>query len=254
MAQAQVYEGQLKKPETWLGKTVQAFIDWSEEVIARYSLHGNPPVYDKHLFPWALTLEKEWHLIRQELDEIMRYKDQLPGFHEILPEVETITQDRDWKTYLFCGYGHWSAQAQQQCPQTARLLRQIPGIKTAFFSILEPGKHIPPHRGPYNGVLRLHLGLIVPEPKEKCWIRVHDQVLHWEEGKVLIFDDSLDHEVKNDTSGLRVVLFVDFVRPTRFPANALNAFLLNAAYFAPYIHEAVQNQAQWEKTFYAQKG
>lgn len=254
MAQVQVYKGQLKKPKNWLDKKVQAFIDWAEEVIASYSVHGNPPVYDKQLFPWSLQLEREWHLIRQELDKILHRKDQLPAFHEILPEVETITQDRDWKTYLFCGYGRWSQRAQQECPQTARLLREIPGIKTAFFSILEPGKHIPPHRGPYNGVLRLHLGLIIPEPREKCWIRVHDQVLHWEEGKVMIFDDSFDHEVKNETSGHRVVLFVDFIRPTHFPANLINAFLLNAAYFAPYIQEAARNQAQWEKSFYGQKG
>ena len=46
-----------------------------------------------------------------------------------------------------------------------------------MFSILEPGKHLPPHRGPYNGVLRLHLGLIVPEPREQLGIRVDNETL-----------------------------------------------------------------------------
>jgi len=84
-------------------------------------------------------------------------------------------------------------------------------MKTAFFSILSPDKHIPAHKGPFNGVLRYHLELIIPEPKEKCRIRVHDQFNEWDEGKSLIFDDTYEHEVCNDTDGFRVVLFVDFI-------------------------------------------
>ena len=54
---------------------------------------------------------------------------------------------------------------------------------------------MPAHKGPFNGVLRYHLGLIIPEPKEKCRIRVHDQFNEWDEGKSLIFDDTYEHEV-----------------------------------------------------------
>ena len=83
-----------------------------------------------------------------------------------------------------------------------------------MFSILEPGKHLPPHRGPYNGVLRLHLGLIVPEPREQLGIRVENQVYRWQEGEAVIFDDAYEHEAWNKTPQTRVVLFVDFVKPT----------------------------------------
>jgi len=48
-----------------------------------------------------------------------------------------------------------------------RVLGLIPGSTTGFFSILSPHKHIPPHRGPWAGVLRLHLGLMVPEPRHQ---------------------------------------------------------------------------------------
>jgi aspartyl/asparaginyl beta-hydroxylase (cupin superfamily) len=246
----QVYKGTLKKPRTIGEKITQAFVDYVEEVNARFSVHGNPPVYDVNLFPWAKKLEENYPLIRKELDTVLAYKDDLPAFHEITPEVATITQDKQWKTFMFCGYGRWSEANTRQCPETTRLLREIPGIKTAFFSILEPGKYIPPHRGPYNGVLRLHLGLIVPKDRENCWIRVHDQKLHWEEGKVIIFDDCFEHEVHNNTNETRVVLFVDFVRPTYFPANVLNWLLLNVAYFSSYVTEAEQNEKAWEKQFY----
>ena len=43
------------------------------------------------------------------------------------------------------------------------LVAGIPNLFQAFFSILEPGKSIPAHEGPYCGYLRYHLGLIVPE-------------------------------------------------------------------------------------------
>ena len=125
-------------------------------------------------------------------------------------------------------------------------------MKTALYSILAPKKHIPAHKGPYNGVLRYHLGLIVPEPKEKCRIRIVDKVTHWDEGDSIIFDDTFEHEVWNDTNGFRAVLFVDFVRPVRFPFNMLNEFLINAASFAPLIKEAEVRHKDWEKKFYKQ--
>jgi beta-hydroxylase len=122
-------------------------------------------------------------------------------------------------------------------------------MKTAFFSILSAGKHIPPHRGPYKGVIRAHLGLIVPEPRERCRIQVGDQFAHWEEGKVMVFDDCYPHQVWNDTAGIRVVLFLDIVRPLRFPVNLLNAFILKLIAWSPFIRDAETNYRRWEKEF-----
>ena len=103
------------------------------------------------------------------------------------------------------------------CPRTAALMREIPGMTTAMFSILSPRKHILDHRGPYKGVLRYHLGLIVPRDAEACRIRVGEDIRHWEEGKSMIFDDTFNHEVWNDTDETRVVLFVDVLRPLPVP-------------------------------------
>src|SRR5688500_1449517 len=133
----------------------------------RYSKVGNTPVYDNATFPWAAKVEREWTAIRAELERVLQRKDELPAFHEIATDVSTITQDRDWKTFLLCGYGFHAEQNIRACPETWRILQNVPGLTTAMFSILEPGKHIPHHRGPYNGVLRLHLGLIVPEPRDQ---------------------------------------------------------------------------------------
>jgi beta-hydroxylase len=47
--------------------------------------------------------------------------------------------------------------------------------------------------------------------------RIGNEFRHWSEGQALIFDDTFNHEVWNDTDGYRVVLFVDFARPLRQP-------------------------------------
>lgn len=221
-----------------------------EARVAGLSVHGDPPVYDTALFPWAAEIEAEWTKIRAELDQIMRFREDLPSFHEILSPVGTITRDQNWKTYFLAGIGMDCSENARRCPETMRLLAKIPGMKTAFFSILSPGKHIPPHRGAYCGILRYHLGLIVPEPKEKCRIRIANRIYNWDEGKSLIFDDTYNHEVWNDTVAHRVVLFVDFARPLRRPFNRVNEAFLNMASFAPFLREAGDKQKAWEKKFY----
>jgi beta-hydroxylase len=230
-------------------RALTGIIHFVERQNFKYSKVGNLPVFDTAAFPWAADVERDWKLIRAELDRVLARRDELPGFHEIARDVTAISADRNWKTFLICGYGHVSEEATRACPDTWRILQRIPGLKAAMFSIFEPGKHLPAHRGPYNGVLRYHLGLIVPK-SDKIAIRVLDQVCHWQEGKSLIFDDAYEHEAWNHSSEVRVVLFVDFVKPLRFPANVLNWILLNVAVFTPFIREGYEAQKKWEKAFF----
>jgi len=252
VARGKVEGKPLKPPSGILGRLIAGFIGVSEWLLAKFSRVGDRPVFSREDFPWVAAIEAEWPAIRAELDRVMERRDELPNFQDISSEVKTIQTDNNWKTFMFCGFGAWSEENCRQCPATIAALKKIPGMTTAFFSIVSPRKHIPAHRGPYNGVLRLHLGLIVPEPREQVRIRVDDQICTWQEGKVLLFDDSYDHEVWNDTDSWRVVLFVDFVRPVWFPFNVLNRLILSAAVLTPFIREAQENQAKWEKDFYAQ--
>ena len=228
-----------------------AAAQWVQRMNVRFSKVGNPPVYDNTTFPWAAEVEREWPAIRAELDRLLTRRDELPAFHEIAGDVGSISTDRDWKTFIIRGYGMTSDAAIKACPETWRILEKIPGLTSAMFSIFEPGKHLPPHRGPYNGVLRFHLGLIVPK-SDAVAIRVYDRICHWEEGKALIFDDAYEHEAWNHSDQLRVVLFVDFVKPLRFPGNLLNWLVLNLAIFTPFVREAWTAQKKWEKTFFGE--
>jgi len=230
--------------------TVGAFLVRSlERMIARASLIGNPPFFASSQFQWVKQLEDNWPAIRREVDAILPRRAELPNFQDISRDQAFLSQDDGWKTFFFYAYGIRADGNCARCPETTRVIESIPGMKTAFFSILSPGKHIPLHRGPYKGVIRAHLGLLVPEPKEQCRIQVGPEFAHWEEGKVMVFDDSYPHQVWNDTKGVRVVLFLDIVRPLRFPMNVLNAGILKLIAWSPFIKDAETNYKRWEKEF-----
>ncbi|MBU1188120.1 MAG: aspartyl/asparaginyl beta-hydroxylase domain-containing protein [Gammaproteobacteria bacterium] len=235
----------------WLVRIGTRLLHFVERQIARSSRVGTVPVFDREQFPWVREIESKTDVIRAELDAILHRRDELPNFQDVTPGVDAINQDNNWKTWFFFGYGVRIEQNCAACPETTRILQQIPGMKTAFFSILAPGKHIPEHFGPYNGVLRYHLGLQVPKQAEHCRIRVHNQIYHWKTGESLIFDDTYNHEVWNDTDEQRVVLFVDFVRPCRWPGRFFNWCVLTIAASLPMLKTARKQHLQWEKSFFA---
>jgi ornithine lipid ester-linked acyl 2-hydroxylase len=226
-------------------------VSWAERLNIALSLVGNPPIYDKSVFPWTRALEQDWRAMRAELDRVLTRKEELPAFHDLSADSTTITRDRGWKSFILAAYGFRSGNNINQCPETWHICQNIPGLISVMFSILEPGKHLPPHRGPYNGVLRLHLGLIVPEPREHLGIRVENEIYRWREGETVIFDDAYEHEAWNDTQHTRVVLFADFRKPLFFPANFINWVLVNLAFFTPFIREGAIKERAWEKKFYA---
>ncbi|HEU4903850.1 MAG TPA: aspartyl/asparaginyl beta-hydroxylase domain-containing protein [Flavisolibacter sp.] len=212
-----------------------------ERLVKEQSLVGDHTFFNNDQFPWIAKLEANWKEIRQELDHVMETTNEIPSFQDVSKQQKQLTQDNKWRTFFFCFYGHRRDENCRLCPRTMELLKSIPNMKTAFFSILSPHKHIPPHRGPYNGVLRLHLGLQIPKDRMNCKIRVGNDFGLWEEGKALIFDDSYEHEVWNNTEEIRVVLFVDFVRPLPLRAAFLNRLYIKYIAASKFIQDAVGN-------------
>ncbi|MGA2320419.1 MAG: aspartyl/asparaginyl beta-hydroxylase domain-containing protein [Solirubrobacteraceae bacterium] len=220
-----------------------------ERFIGRRSLVGDATFFPLELFPWVKQIEENWTVIREDLGRVLDDREALPNFQDISKDQIEITDDDRWKTFFLYGYGFKAKLGTEMCPKTAALMEQIPGMTTAMFSILSPRKHILDHRGPYKGVLRYHLGLIVPQDAEACRIRVGEDLRHWEEGKSMIFDDTFNHEVWNDTDETRVVLFVDVLRPLPFPESAINRMIVKAIGFSPFVLDAKRNQEAWEAGF-----
>ena len=189
---------------TRLGDRLLRVID---RVIAKYSLIPNQPFFDPDDFAWVAPIEAEWKTIRAELDDVLGYQDALPNFQDISVDQLSLTDDDRWKTFFFYGYGFKSEPNCARCPETARIVERIPGMQTAMFSILAPHKRLPPHTGPYKGVLRYHLGLVIPASDDRVGITVGGQTAHWEEGKSLVFDDTFEHDrVERDRRDARRAL------------------------------------------------
>jgi beta-hydroxylase len=229
-----------------LGERILAPI---ERFIGRRSLVGDATFLPLEHFPWVAQIEQNWTVIREEVERLLEDRAALPNFQDISKDQIEITDDDRWKTLFLYGYGFEAKLGIELCPRTAALMREIPGMTTAMISILSPRKHIRDHRGPYKGVLRYHLGLIVPENAEACRIRVGEDIRHWEEGESMIFDDTFNHEVWNDTDETRVVLFVDVMRPLPFPDSAINRAILRAIGLSPFVLDAKRNQKAWERRY-----
>jgi beta-hydroxylase len=234
-----------KLPEAIL----RASIQWLEPRIGKHSPLPDRPFFPDDTFSWSRRLEDHWEDIREELDALLAHRDSLPNFHEISPRQSRLSDDDNWKTFFFAGYGLTVDANRRRCPRAAALIDEIPGLKTAFFSILGPGKHLPPHHGPYKGVVRYHLGLKIPEPASACGITVGGITAHWAEGQSLVFDDTYLHEAWNKTEEDRVVLFVDIVRPLDFPYSVLNQAILWAISRSSVARNAKNAHEEWERKF-----
>jgi aspartyl/asparaginyl beta-hydroxylase (cupin superfamily) len=198
---------------------------------------GNRTFFPLADYPWAKEIEREWPVMQRELRDLLaQQRAKIPEFKNISEEQANIT-DGEWRTFMFYVYEQQIAQNCATCPETARILKKIPAMTTALFSVLQPGTHLTPHRGPYKGVLRYHLGLIVPPDTMSCGIRVGHDTQHWHEGESMVFDDTNEHEAWNNSEQIRAVLFVDFVRALPFPLNQINRMMIKLMAASPFVQE-----------------
>lgn len=221
-----------------LGKTLMAAV---AALFRRQSRIGAEPTFDPSVFPWLAGFATHWQAIRAELDAVLASADPLPAFHDVSPDQARISQGRNWQVYPFYTFGDPFPPHCERCPRTAALLAGVPGLRNAMFSILAPRYHIPPHQGPTNGIIRIHLPLVVPRDRTACRIRVGDRIFSWEIGKPVVFDDYFEHEVWNDTDDVRVVLFFDVDRPMRPLGHWLNRILIGIFKRTAYVKDAKRN-------------
>ncbi|KAM9417044.1 aspartyl/asparaginyl beta-hydroxylase-like isoform 22-T22 [Salvelinus alpinus] len=157
------------------------------------------------------TLERNWRTIR---DEALSVIDKSTGL--FVPEEENLREKGEWGQFTLWQQGKKAGESCHSVPKTCGLLERYPeatGCKRGQikFSVMQPGTHVWPHTGPTNCRLRMHLGLVIP--KTGCKIRCTNDTRAWEEGKVLIFDDSFEHEVWQDADSYRLIFIVDVWHP-----------------------------------------
>lgn len=235
-----------EKKALFKGKINNVFT-WAED----HGLLGPTPafIHDYHqIYPKLKRLEAGYEDVRSECLELLQMKERLvpmsalggaytqAGIHVI-----------EWKTFMFKS-GSFIEPNCARAPHTAALLRQIPGLYTAFFSILEPHQYVTPHWGYYKGFLRYHLGVVIPRNNADgaCWLRVNadpaanarrdssaiaqGEKYHWRNGAGIAFNDNYLHDACNDSDEIRVVLWLDLRRPMPWYLQLFNMLCLALVY------------------------
>lgn len=186
------------------------------------------PFFDRACFPWADALEAKTGVIRDELQRLLRARQQdfapyigyRPG--EPVNQWHELNHSDRWSAYHLWRAGQRIEDHLAHCPSTEAALLDtemavIGGLcPNAMFSALAPRTRIPPHHGETNARIVVHLPLIVPPG---CRYRVGFDECDWEVGRILAFDDTLEHEARNDGDELRVVLLFDVWNPLLAPAE-----------------------------------
>jgi aspartate beta-hydroxylase len=180
------------------------------------------PFFERAQFPFLESIEAKTDVIRAELeaalaaarDRFVPYIQYAPG--QPVNQWQELNHSLRWSTLHLVRNGKPVEENLARCPETARALAALPLVDigglcpNAMFSALAPKSHIPPHNGETNARVIAHLPLIVPD---RCTYRVGFDWRQWRVGETLIFDDTIEHEARNDSDELRVVLIFDLWNP-----------------------------------------
>jgi beta-hydroxylase len=174
-------------------------------------------------FPELDVLQQNWEIIREEALNLVA-----------LQKIKASEENNDagfnsffktgWKRFYLKWYDASHPSAERLCPKTYALLQGIPAVKAAMFAELPHGAKLNPHRDPFAGSMRYHLGLATPND-DRCFIEVDGQRYSWRDGQGVIFDETFIHWAENTSGQDRVILFCDVERPLRFGMGAVNRWL-----------------------------
>ena len=196
---------------------INIFMHWFSRV-------PSTPYLEVKDFKELEPLQQNWQVIRTEAENLIRLqkikaseKNDDAGFNSFFKA--------GWKRFYLKWYNASHPSAAELCPQTYALLQSIPSVKAALFAELPPGGKLNPHRDPFAGSLRYHLGLATPND-DRCFIDVDGERHSWRDGQGVMFDETYIHWAINGSESDRIILFCDVERPMRFRwAQAINRFL-----------------------------
>ena len=176
---------------------------------------------DRTLMPWAETFEAAFQDIKAEFLAALSSdksvgRPYIDASMTLSAEFDHIHDSMNWAALDLYRNGTPNQKALPKFPKTCAALEKLP-LATfgdapfeVFFSQLQPGQCIPPHYGLSNHGITVHLPIIVPD---NCRIRVEDEWRQWTEGELIAFDDSFEHEARNESDSLRVVLIFEVWHP-----------------------------------------
>ncbi|MGH8167243.1 MAG: aspartyl/asparaginyl beta-hydroxylase domain-containing protein [Woeseiaceae bacterium] len=180
------------------------------------------PFFPRELFPWLPELEAATPVIKQELEALLErgtepfapYIAYPPGAP--LNQWAELNRSRRWSSFFLWRDGKRQDEACARCPRTVEVLDTLPMARqsgyapTVMFSLLDAKTRIPPHTGSVNTRAVVHLPLVLPGV---CTFRVGNVTREWRMHEAWVFDDTIEHEARNDNDELRVIFIFDVWNP-----------------------------------------
>jgi aspartyl/asparaginyl beta-hydroxylase (cupin superfamily) len=218
-------------------------------IFRRKSLVGDSDYFNKKDFPVTKDLEENYEAILSELKPLMERVGEFAPFQDISPDQIHISNDDRWKMFFLKAGTYRFERNCRETPKTMEVLDRHKNIVSAYFSVIGPNKMLMPHEGPWCGVIRIHLAMVVPSDGDSILV-CNEKEYRWKEGEAVVFDDTYEHFAVNLSNNNRVVLFLDYMRPLPKPWNWINWLILKSARLVPYFREPIKRHKEWEKSFY----
>lgn len=179
------------------------------------------PYFNREDYPWVAEVEAAFPDMLEELNAVLElgegfvpYVRTRPG--ERAAQFADLDHNMDWGSYFMWNNGERVDANADRCPRTEAAIQRAPQCllpqrgPVIMYSALKPRTHIPPHNGATNIRLTTHMPLIIPPD---CALRVGDKEHVWEPGKLVLFDDTIQHEAWNRSDRLRVIIIFDTWNP-----------------------------------------
>lgn len=196
----------------------------------------------KEIFPLSTQLEENWENIRAEgwrLIENRKSDNVLRHYHQLVGSDDNIW--KGWNIIPLRWFGNNSINNLEDCPTLKNILKNENKTISILYSLLIPGKYVPPHVGPFKGMLRYHLGLDIPDKSlGVCQITVNGKEYAWRNGEGVLFDETYLHSVINATCRPRLILMVDVERPFNNKImETINSIIISIISMIPATQKAI---------------
>ena len=176
---------------------------------------------DPSCFAWSGAIEAATDSILEESEALSR-EAAFGAYvrstdHRPQGDVHGMLENDAWSTLDLTRKGAADEERVARFPATYAAITEHAPLcditnrsPSIMFSRLSAGSRIPPHTGMINTRLVCHLPLIVPGNGA---LRVGTETREWTRGKLMVFDDTVEHEAWNHSSADRLVLIFDVWRP-----------------------------------------
>ncbi len=193
----------MRQPALW-------FCDYNKQY------EGEEPfIYATQELEVANALERNYQALHDELKVLWQGANGTANvFGDYAAYDDKQFPSNSWQKMVLKVWGIKNKVICKKFPVTASLIGRFSNVMSCYVTKTKAHSVIKPHCGETNAIIRVHLGLKIPEGGASvCGMQVGNQTIGWQNGKAVAFLDAYSHHVWNNSDSERYVVIVDVLRP-----------------------------------------